>query len=187
MLDENTEAVDRKIPSVHEIFQPERYHEFSQALGRCTTELAEVLNRTMARTKAEFFDDPAASKEEIAQYYYIKAIEHLSDMLLSYMLSEVSYPTNKNSLESMTIATPSENLFCNIGVVAMDAVLNFHNAAHYLMGVSYDKLSPSSTDKDFEQFVHERAHCNCIEDVLSLLSAAVPEIAQTPAPTDTVQ
>ena len=165
--------------SLREYFQPEKFHKFHRTLGHVAVEISEIL-AMMRKNAASYINDERVSKEEIAQVFFIRGIEYATAELLAYLENELTHTTTSNPLETLTIATPSENRFVNAGVVALSSILTYYQASRYLNGVMFKQIKLDPTAEEFEAYVHTK--CRAVQQILAVLNERFPEMAAEPTP-----
>jgi len=181
MTEEAKTSAGKKYMSLREFFQPENFYGFCSPMGRTAVEVAEDLKEIREKTSS-YINNPNASKEEIAQYFFFRGLDYATSDILRYLSSELQHESHENPLERFSIATLSENRFTNAGIVALSALLTYHQATHYAIGCMFSELTIESTDEDFKAYSEK--HCNAVPKILKLLAENFPEmLAQRPAPT----
>lgn len=181
MQDEKSTSIrgPENMPTIAEAFKPSSFNTLNNN-GRMIHAMNDISNAMveyLEKSKSLLSDESGFDKEEIAKIYYLKGVEHATSIIVRYMLSELASPKTCNPLEQLTIATPSENRFVNAGIVALNALLTYHNATHLCLGIGTGEDFFDWPDEKVVAFLEQ--HCHATENVLAKLYKYIPEVVPT--------
>lgn len=167
------------MPTIAEAFKPSSFNTLNSN-GRMIHAIDDILKAMieyLEKSKFLLSDDAGCDKEGVAKVFYLKGVEHATSIIMGYMLSELASPKTCNPLKQLTIAIPSENRFVNAGIVALNALLLYHNATHLGLSIMAGEDLLDWPDEKVVAFLEQ--HCHATENVLAKLYKYIPEVVPT--------